>query len=485
MDLQFDDALNRLQTSYQLLFERNPLPMLVYDVDTLRLLAANQAAVACYGHSAEAFAELHLSDLHHQDDWPQVQVHLQLPADERAAQRLWRHQHRDGNLIDVEIDTEDVDLDGTRARIVLVRDVTQRRLLEQEARTEHEMLSAVVNASHDAIISTDVQGCIRTFSPGAERMFGVGRADMEGRSVDLLLPERFRAAHAQHRRHFAEAKSPSRMMGLRLVKGLRADGQEMDLEGTITQVNIGDTQLLITTLRDVTADMRVEVERQESRSQLSELANKLMTQEKELVKRIAQAMHDQLGQTVAAMRMVHETIAVLQKDQVSPQIARLDQQLSALIQQANRQVRQVLIELHPPLLDEHGLAAALDNELRNRALTHMGMHIALEVEPNVAAMRWPSAVEYTAFMIAREAVENALRHADATSVAVELLGGPLSLELVVRDNGVGLSSGGKPRAGHLGIAGMVERARSVGASVEVGPGDGGGTRVCLRWKPSP
>ena len=187
MDLQFDDALNRLQTSYQLLFERNPLPMLVYDVDTLRLLAANQAAVACYGHSAEAFAELHLSDLHHQDDWPQVQVHLQLPADARAAQRLWRHQHRDGNLIDVEIDTEDVDLDGTRARIVLVRDVTQRRLLEQEARTEHEMLSAVVNASHDAIISTDVQGCIRTFSPGAERMFGVGRADMEGRSVDLLL----------------------------------------------------------------------------------------------------------------------------------------------------------------------------------------------------------------------------------------------------------------------------------------------------------
>jgi len=274
-------------------------------------------------------------------------------------------------------------------------------------------------------------------------------------------------------------------MGLRLVKGLRADGQEMDLEGTITQVSIGDTPLLITTLRDVTANMRAEVERQESRSQLSELVNKLMTQEKELVKRIAQAMHDQLGQTVAAMRMVHETIAVLQKDHVSPQIARLDQQLSALIQQANRQVRQVLIELHPPLLDEHGLAAALDNELRNRALTHMGMHIALEVEPHVAAIRWPSAVEYTAFMIAREAVENVLRHANATSVVVQLLGGPLSLELAVRDNGVGLAPGGKSRVGHLGIAGMVERARSVGASVEVGPGDEGGTRVSLRWKPAP
>ncbi|MFZ3127212.1 MAG: ATP-binding protein, partial [Rhodoferax sp.] len=98
--------------------------------------------------------------------------------------------------------------------------------------------------------------------------------------------------------------------------------------------------------------------------------------------------------------------------------------------------------------------------------------------------RWPSAVEYTAFMIAREAVENTLRHANATSVSVQLLGGPLSLELVMRDNGVGLSSGGKSRAGHLGIAGMVERARSVGASVEVGPGDGGGTRVSLRWKPA-
>jgi PAS domain S-box-containing protein len=484
MDLPFDNASNRLQISYQLVFERNPLPMLVYDKSTQRVLAANEAAVKCYGHSAAEFHGLQLADLHHPDERPLLKLYLQQPEAERETRRAWRHQSRNGDLLHVEVDAQDVEMDGVRARMLLVRDVTQLRLVEQRAMAEREILSAVVKASHDAIISTDVEGRILTFSPGAERVFGVSRERMEGQGVESLLPERFRAAHVQQRRHFAEAKGPSRMMGLRMVKGLRADGKELDLEGTIAQISVGQEQVLITTLQDVTARVQGELERQESRAQLSDLANKLMSQEKELVKRIAQAMHDQLGQTMAAIRMVHETMGVLQPDRVSPEIARLDQQLGALIKQAIRQVRQVLIELHPPLLDEHGLAAALDNELRNRSLTQTRTHLALEVPPALAAVRWPTAVEYAAFMVAREAVENALRHSGASSISVHLSGGPLSLEVVVLDNGAGFAPEKRKKLGHLGIAGMGERAKSVGASLDLEPRDGGGTCVSLRWQPA-
>ena len=160
---------------------------------------------------------------------------------------------------------------------------------------EKDILRAVIDASTDAIISTDVEGRILIFNPAAERVFGRSRQSVEGQSIETLLPERYRGAHQGQRQCFAKAHEPSRMMGLGLVKGLRADGVEMDLEGTISQVTVKGQQLLLASLRDVTERVRGEAERQQSRTQLSELTRKLMSQEKTFVKRMVQTLHDQLG----------------------------------------------------------------------------------------------------------------------------------------------------------------------------------------------
>ena len=597
-----EDASHKLQGSYRLLFERNPLPMWVYDIKTLRTLAVNDAALEQYGYSKQEFVGLTLLDLHHDDDVALLREHLKLPLHEQTAPRLWRHRHRNGDLIEVEMVTEEFEIDDIHARMALVRDLTEQRRAEQSQRElkkrmtitlesitdafftldldwrftyvnsraeelmrshrstllgfnvwekfpevsgsifqtefqramadittarfeafhapwalwlavkaypserglavyfrdvtekhvaeqrlheERDTLSAVVNSTNDAIISVDVEGRIKMFNPGAERIFHRTRECMQGQPMDVLLPERFRVAHRQHLRPFAGSGAASRMMGLGLVKGLRADGQELDLEGTISQVTVHEQQVLIVSLRDVTKRLQVDAEIQQSRAQLSELTQSLMTQEKTLVKRLAQALHDQLGQTMAAIRMCHETIIALQGDTTSFGIDRLQAQMGTLISQAIRQVRQVLIDLRPPLLDEHGLAAALDNELRNRSLTQPHVDISIDVLPEISLMRWPTEVEYAAFMIAREAVENALRHSGASSVSVRLYGSPVSLQLDVVDNGVGITAGATLRTGHLGILGMQERAQAIAASVTVGAGEAQGTCVSFSWKPVP
>jgi len=66
-------------------------------------------------------------------------------------------------------------------------------------------------------------------------------------------------------------------------------------------------------------------------------------------------LHDQLGQTMTAIRMVHETILASQRGQPAIEVQRLEQQLDSLINQAIRQIRQVLIDLRPPLLESRGL----------------------------------------------------------------------------------------------------------------------------------
>ena len=91
-------------------------------------------------------------------------------------------------------------------------------------------------------------------------------------------------------------------------------------------------------------------------------------------------------------------------------------------------------------------------------------------------------VEYAAFMVVREAVENALRHSGASAIAVELSGNALLLHLTVSDNGVGLPEGVGLGVGHLGILGMQERAQAVRASVSYARGQEPGTRVAFHWQ---
>src|SRR5450830_1924148 len=305
---------------------------------------------------------------------------------------------------------------------------------------------------------------------------------MQGQLMEVLLPVRFRDAHAQNMHRFVESKVPSRMMGLGLVKGLHTAGHEIDLEVTISQIKVQQQQELVAILKDVTQRVKADLEIKQSRVQLSELTQRLMTQEKTLIKNLAQTLHDQLGQTMAAIRMAHETIIALQEGKGAPAIDRIQSQMGKLISQGIAQVRKVLIDLRPPLLEEQGLCAALDNELRNRALLHAQIDFSIDIPPEFAKNRWPIEVEYAAFMVVREAVENSLRHSGASFVHVSLTGSARTLQIDVIDDGVGIRPNTMAENSHLGILGMQERAHAIGATFEVEASQDKGTCVSFNWQ---
>lgn len=559
-----EDAARRLGVGFRLLFERNPLPVWVYDIQTLQVLAVNDAARAQYGSGAAELlslaqdpdAEVATVDLEFDGVPARMAVVKDVSAQRHAEQavhaltrqlsstlesiaeaffsldRDWRFTYvntraeellgysRDqllgcrvseklpevlGGAFQSEFSRamevgEPVSFEAYYAPSAVVRklhlvpseqglavffrDLTESRVPEQRLQEEREILFAVVNSTTDAIIATDVEGRIQMFNKGAEHIFRRTFSQVQGKMLEMLLPERFQSMHPQHRLRFAQARGPTRAMGLGLVKGLRSDGQEIDLEGTISQVHVHRKQLLITNLKNVSERLRASAEVEQSRTQLLELTQRLMVQEKTLVKRLAQVLHDQLGQTVAAIRMAHETIGTLLGSTASAPVERLQAQMGTLINQAVRQVRQVLVDLRPPLLEEQGLAAALDNELRNRAVTHPQLDISIHVTPEAAVLRWPPEVEYAAFMVAREALENALRHSGASAVGIDLAGSSKSLTVAVTDNGAGIQDGTAQRSGHMGLFDMRERAHAVAASVTVGPHSPSGTCVRFSWRPA-
>jgi PAS domain S-box-containing protein len=238
------------------------------------------------------------------------------------------------------------------------------------------------------------------------------------------------------------------------------------------------------TTHDITDRKEVEDTLVRTRLELSNLAQRLMRQEREATLRLASSLHDQLGQVLGGARL-HLDLALAQAD--GPQGARRDrlERVSTLLDHAIAEVRSMLVALRPPVLREQGLAAALDNDIRHGTAKGLPTQVLLHVDQPCAASRWAEDVEYAAFMVAREALTNALKHAQAQRVHVSLSQHGNGFELRVDDDGIGLADElrlGRPGLpGHLGLVGMRERAVTIGALFAVERRLSGGTTVRLTW----
>ncbi len=134
-----EEALRVSEARYRALFEASPLPMWVFDDESLRFAAVNQAAVDHYGYSREEFARMTIADLYAPEDRLELHRHLANAA-ERPFEQIWRHLKKDGTVIQVAVIARDLEFANRPARIVLAHDVTQRVRTEEALRKTEEQL---------------------------------------------------------------------------------------------------------------------------------------------------------------------------------------------------------------------------------------------------------------------------------------------------------------------------------------------------------
>ncbi len=122
------------EAKYRLLFEANPEGMWVYDAETLRFLAVNEAAVQRYGYTRAEFLAMTVADIRRPEDHARIEAGLRDASHAREQFHGIHHRHRDGSEIEVEVLAHSIEFEGRPSRLVLSRDVTQRRRLEEELR---------------------------------------------------------------------------------------------------------------------------------------------------------------------------------------------------------------------------------------------------------------------------------------------------------------------------------------------------------------
>jgi len=140
-------ALTASRRAFLRLFEDNPLPMFVYDVESLAFMEVNEAAVTQYGYSREEFLSRSIVDVRPEEDRARIVEHVRRERQALERMGVWRHLLADGTVVDVEVDSHATVFGGRAARLVVARDVTERKRLERERERRSEQLGRLAEAA--------------------------------------------------------------------------------------------------------------------------------------------------------------------------------------------------------------------------------------------------------------------------------------------------------------------------------------------------
>lgn len=171
-----EKALQEREARYRHLFEANPHPMWVYDVETLAFLAVNDAAVRKYRYSRDEFLHRTIADIRPAEDVAPLRENVARVTEGLDEAGLWRHVTKDGRVLAVEIVSHSLDWEGRRAELVLAHDVTERRRAEEALRRRTAGLATLLGVSRHIAATLDMGRVLQATTDGAARLTGLDTA---------------------------------------------------------------------------------------------------------------------------------------------------------------------------------------------------------------------------------------------------------------------------------------------------------------------
>jgi len=197
---------------------------------------------------------------------------------------------------------------------------------------------------------------------------------------------------------------------------------------------------------------------------------------------IARELHDELGQSVTAMRSMALSIAQ-RTEATDPQAAQAARVIADESSRLYDAMHGIIPRLTPLVLDNFGLADALNDLVERTRRSHAS--VALEMHVDLGTARVPAEAALTLYRAAQEGITNALRHGQAARIELEVAGSADAVRLTLRDDGVGLPAHGLPRSGHYGLRWLTERVESLHGTLALDPVEPHGAQLSVRLPLNP
>ncbi len=203
---ELTDAVRKSEALHRVLFDASPQPMWMYDPETLRFVAVNNAAVAHYGYSREEFLGMTIHDIRPAEEIPALRkAMVDLPEGGHKA-GVWRHRLKDGQIVLMEITTYSLDYAGQRVCMVITNDITERKQAEAALReSEERFRSLLQHVPSVAIQGYALDGTVQYWNDASERFYGYSREEaIGGNLLDLIIPSEMRDGVREALRGVAE-----------------------------------------------------------------------------------------------------------------------------------------------------------------------------------------------------------------------------------------------------------------------------------------
>jgi PAS domain S-box-containing protein len=328
-----------------------------------------------------------------------------------------------------------------------------RRQAEEEVRSSESRLRAMLEAALDAVVTMDHRGHVIGWNHAAEATFGYRAHETIGRDMaDLIVPRALRASHRAGLARFLETDEPVILDRHLELTGMHKNGTEFPVELTITRIGLPGPATFTGYLRDITDRKRAEEELRASRARLVEVADAER-------RRIQRNLHDGAQQRLTAVLLNLGRLRESPDERDALLDGAIDELAAGL-----EEIRQLAGGLHPALLSERGLAAALE-----------ALVLRAPVSVELAALpgrRHPEPVEATAYYVVAEALANVQKHARAAQVVVRVTEHGQSLVVEVVDDGIGGAD-----AESSGLRGLADRVEARGGRLALTSPSGAGTRL--------
>jgi PAS domain S-box-containing protein len=470
----------------------------------------NKSAERIFGYTAEEAIAQHITliiPLGFRNE--EAKILERLRRGERVDHFETVRQRKDGGTLDVSLTISPVT--DSAGRVVgaskVARNITERKQIERALREGEERFRSIVETTPECVKLVSADGTLLHMNSSGLTMVGADSPEtVIGKNVYDLI-----ASHDRERfRDFNERVCSGVRDSLEFdLVGLQGVSRHMESHAAPLQMPDGRVVQLAVT-RDISERKRVEKELRMSKDrlrelawglesqvhsrteeleqrnvevlqqseQLRELSNRLLQTQDNERRHIALELHDSAGQTLTALGM---NLAMLVRNATlnAPQLARDANESRQLVQQLSQEIRTASYLLHPPLLDESGLAAALNwyvEGLRERS----GLDISFSFTEEFGQL--PRDLELAVFRIVQECLTNIHRHSGSKSAEITIARNDQFVDVNVQDQGKGMSSAKleeiQSRGSGVGIRGIRERLRLLHGTMRI-ESNGSGTRISV------
>jgi PAS domain S-box-containing protein/putative nucleotidyltransferase with HDIG domain len=296
-----------LESSFRQLFEENPLPMWVYDLETHRFLEVNRAALHTYGYSREEFLGMTLADIRPPEEVGRLRANLAQPRQEYEKSGPWRHRLKDGREIWVEVSSHVHTFAGRPAVLVAAKNVSAQVEAQAALRSSERRFRALVENAPDAVSLLDPQGRTVFETPASTRILGYSQDERIGQNAfELIHPEDLPATRQAFRRLLEQPDNPVRLQ----VRARHKDGSWRWLEAIATNLlHEPSVGAVVVNFRDVS-------ERKQAEEAILALNARLeqRVEELEALQKIDQAILNREGMADITALILEETLEHLEID---------------------------------------------------------------------------------------------------------------------------------------------------------------------------